>query len=159
MRRRALLLGVATSALVVSIAGAYAPMDQYAKYNRDDVIIHDNFTHLDWERAPNIGVALVASAQTYCATLQIPNDSGGPWRLPTYKELLTLVDERLDDDTSGIVRAIDLFAFPGAAAAPYWSSSPVPQSNNVLCVDFTSGIGLALPSGGAYYVRCVRSTP
>jgi hypothetical protein len=164
MRRPALLLGVLASALVITSARATAPPDQYAHYNRQDLIIHDIYTHLDWERGPTSGQVSQSGAAAYCAALHIPNDSGGPWRVPTYKELMTLVDETIEVGTLGIHTAIDLSAFPDVqpqdvVAAPYWTSSYTPTGSEGWCVNFTDGSTLTEPSSSANYVRCVRSTP
>ncbi len=95
---------------------------------------------------------LLASA--YCATLGL---NGHTWRLPSVKELSTLVNET--PPITKVSPAIDTSMFPGTAAnKPYWSSSlfnqkPIsehaPWTLNFLdgFTGYSSTVGL---------VRCVR---
>ena len=159
-----LLPPVVASALVITAAGAFAPPDQYGLFAEGDRIIHDRFTLLDWERRPKSPAVTQAAAATYCGQLAI--DSGGPWRLPTYKELLTLVDEKIEIDSMGIATAIDLNAFNypfDVVAAEYWSSSNAPNgpplNGDGWTVRFDTGASSTRGISSLNYVRCVRSTP
>jgi hypothetical protein len=80
---------------------------------------------------------------------------GAPFRLPSVKELQTIIDYAVDlGSRDG--SAIDRTAFPGTPADYFWASSPCadnPASGWI--VDFgegTAGCG----DGGMHYARCVR---
>jgi hypothetical protein len=112
--------------------------------------VRDNGTGLTWQQTPDPTPRSWSSADNYCKQLQL---SGGGWRLPTLKELLTLVDPAR---TASPV--IDPKAFPDAKAVIYWSSNDyVVDRTYSWTVDF--GIGnsakdhLKSATGNA---RCVR---
>lgn len=80
------------------------------------------------------------------------------YRLPNIKELQSLVEESCHEP------AINEKIFPNTnssrATAAYWTSSPVPDGNNVWVVDFTNG-GTYFPDKTGLYanpVRAVRSS-
>jgi hypothetical protein len=164
----------ASGALVVvaSVARADAPwgsMGQYGHFDSADVVILDNNTGLSWQRqaysqtTPNF-----SGAATYCASLSLgPLTSG--WRVPSYKELLTLVDEspHYEPDPNGmyVLKYIDSHAFglsiEGVTYTPvdasYWSSSLSPVDPSLgYVVDFKSGRTGFDRTGNGKYVRCVH---
>jgi hypothetical protein len=110
----------------------------------------DTQTGLIWQQADN-GEALSgwSAAQAYCGSLRL---NGHAWRVPSIKELETLVDESKDRP------AIDTNAFPGTANEHYCSSSA--WGNPPLAawyVDFSTGqAGSANADYGPCWVRCVR---
>jgi hypothetical protein len=111
--------------------------------------VTDNYTGLTWERAtPGGGNLTQPQAAAYCAAL------GGGFRLPLFKELLTLVDPILYNP------AIDTSAFPNAPGGRFWSStSVVPANGNYYYVDFGDGENyyyVTLSSADTAYVRCVH---
>lgn len=151
-------------ATVGALARADAPPGQYSPFDRADQVITDAKTKLIWQR----NVALFTDfpgALAYCSALSLAAYTTG-WRLPSYKELLTLVDEspHLEYPTGAPqLIAIDPSAFPGtpvSSAAPnYWSSSPDPNkaNTNVFVVDFMDGTAaFSTQSGASAWVRCVR---
>jgi hypothetical protein len=85
-----------------------------------------------------------AGAAAYCSSLSL---GGVSWRVPSYKELLTLVDENPHFEYSNgdlVLHAIDANAFLGTAVdQPYWTSStfPDPQhpSASAYAVYFSDG--------------------
>ena len=83
-------------------------------------------------------------AKAYAASL------GDGWRLPTVKELLSLVDY----DRRGPACSV----FPDCPSEWFWSSSPV-SGNTTLAwyVGFGNGNASNLGVSSAYRVRCVRS--
>ena len=153
----------ATVALVatVSLARADAPPDQYGLFNSGTVTIYDNYTKLTWQRvAPAATYSFVAAA-TYCQGLSLDSYTG--WRVPSYKELLTLVDENPHDEYENgalIPHAVDPNAFPQTAVEnPYWTSSVVPASgspNYGYAVSFGDGTGQQQLLTQQLYVRCVH---
>jgi hypothetical protein len=102
-------LGVATSFITPALADAPP-----GRYEIDADTVRDTKTSLTWKRAvttmPGGGnVPSLEEANKLCAL---------PWRLPTIKELATLVDE-----SATAAPFIDLKAFPGTPNLPYWSST------------------------------------
>jgi hypothetical protein len=143
-------------ALVAVAVGASARADAPAgRYTVAGGTVTDNKTKLVWQQTapssiyPWVGVG--GSAKDYCQTLGATL-SGPGWRLPTIKELQTIVDE------SRSRPSIDLSAFPMAPAAVFWSSSLVAGSSSAWAVDFGDGstIKIVLGMGRLNAVRCVR---
>jgi hypothetical protein len=102
---------------------------------------------LDWDQDP-----IITRAAEICGTLQL---DGIGWRLPTVKELNTIVDE----DT--VQPVIDEEVFPDTQRHWYLTSTPLGCSEHLgwyWAVSF--GDGASYPPDPAYtdtaYVRCVR---
>lgn len=129
---------------------ADADSDQYEPFNRQNARITDHYTRLVWER--RVGVSSKYAAVT-CPT---------GTRLPTLKELLTLVDEtpHTEYTSSGTLetKMIDRDAFPDTPVdVPYWTSSPE-KSGAYFTVDFASGMTAAgLSTADERRYRCVRA--
>lgn len=87
--------------------------------------IVDRWTGLEWRKAME-AEASAPNAKLKCVAL------GSGWRLPTLKELLTLVD------ASRISPAIDEEVFEGSRPEPLWSSTPsqLDPMNSTWHVDF-----------------------
>ncbi|MBH2006909.1 MAG: DUF1566 domain-containing protein [Myxococcaceae bacterium] len=118
--------------------------------------VKDTVTGLIWQRAYSTGTwsasAAAGSAQAYCAQLVIGSQAAGSWRMPTIKELSTLVDVTVSSGAT-----IDLTAFPGTPANYFWSSTVYqPSPSNAWSVDFSNGSVNTVSIGGTGYVRCVR---
>jgi hypothetical protein len=100
-------------------------------------------TGLTWERVLS-GTALTwANAGTYCSTLEV---DGSGWRMPTSKELLTLVDFSVVSPAANI----DHVAFPATPAEFFWST---PSGRGL---GFNGGFVAAVTIPGTANVRCVR---
>ncbi len=156
--RLAALAAFGASALVALWARAVgAPTDQYGPFNKNDPTIRDLKTGLTWLRAPSPSKGYRAAAVAYCA-----GAPGGPFRLPTYKELLTLVDEDPHweyDPTSGstTLRYIDPNAFPATPPDLFWTLSAAPGGVKVVNFgDGTTAVRNPGPTGDIAYARCVR---
>ena len=80
---------------------------------------------------------------------------GEGWRLPTRRELISLVDDTRHEP------AIDVEAFPDTQSAAYWTSTPAAWSPSSVAWIVSFGYG----SAGTYsrdadaFVRAVRSVP
>jgi hypothetical protein len=184
MRRvflRRMLVGAGGAVVVVSVARADAPGQgtpdpQYGVFDQMFVTITDNHTHLTWERAAPAGTFTLGEAFTYCQTLSRGILTSG-WRVPSYKELLTIVDESPHseyDNATGtrVYKAIDPNAFgfdlsrgdQTPITAAYWSSSLVqspalPSQCPIGCaytVEFGTGSTGTLGIGYGALVRCVH---
>jgi hypothetical protein len=160
-RLRAALSAVGLVA-IVSLARADAPSDQYALFDVNSQSITDNFTLLVWQRQAPAQTMIFASAVSYCSGLSL--DNGSSWRVPSYKELLTLVDESPHLEYQGgalVPVAIDGHAFPPPTLVNhyYWSSSPsLADTSSAYVVDFGTGMAhtSSMTQGDVDYVRCVH---
>ena len=161
--QRRLRATLAASAVVVlaTLARADAPPDQYNLFNLNSDIIPDLKTGLTWQRYPPATGVTFDGAAAYCRQLSLDTFTAG-WRVPSYKELLTIVDESPHIEYEGgqlVPKAIDGNAFPGAAVTfPYWTSSPyAPVAGYAYTVNFHTGIPLQGDvTQPAFYVRCVH---
>jgi hypothetical protein len=158
--RAAMFFAVVFVALPVAANAPIAPPSekQYEDFVMADQRIVDRFTRLSWERA------VPASAMFTTAETTICTGGNPPLRVPTLKELLTLVDEepnRFYDVGTGteIDKMIDLPAFRDSPVdVPYWTSS-IDPSGARYTVDFRTGLtGTALVTD-LRRVRCVRTLP
>jgi hypothetical protein len=112
----------------------------------------DPRTGLTWQRDVASASSTWLEALATCNTLVL--DGASEWRLPSYKELWSIVDITRSQP------AIDPMAFPNTPPDHFWSSSPVGQDRTrAYFVDFAHGA----PSGTGGFpmtdlkgVRCVR---
>jgi hypothetical protein len=145
---------------LASPAQADAPTGQYYFFDQYSVVITDNRTQLLWQRG-YAGNMTFAEAQGYCASLSLPPFASG-WRVPSYKELLTLVDEHPHIESFGGVpsqKAIDPYAFWGTPADNFWTSSFAGSSAfsaQGYVVTFKDGTGGRTDVTTPGYVRCVH---
>ena len=98
-----------------------------------------------------------AEAQAYCAGLTLGGLSG--WRLPSVKELSSLVDFTVAYPGP----AINATAFPNTPSAVFWTSAPYlgtpvyPSSSGYAWrVSFYDGSSNDGDAGNSHRVRCVR---
>jgi len=159
---RAFLLACA-ALLAVAPALAVSPADQYKTFGRDEGIIIDQKTTLLWQRSNSPQPLQWTDAKAYCATLTIVSDNTtySGFRLPTYKELLTIVDENPSfEEEKGVftAKAIDANAFPNTPPTSFWSSTPnaANPANSAWSVDFGSGVSNPEAVLFGLFVRCVK---
>jgi Protein of unknown function (DUF1566) len=127
-----------------SSADSYTPSNRY-RYEPVSNSVTDRGTTLTWQRTLDTTPRTWADAQSFC------NGLGSDYRLPTMKELATLVDPTRQSP------AIDP-VFEGTPADWFWTESPwLYQANRAWAVSFATGdsrgdfaVSDALP------VRCVR---
>jgi hypothetical protein len=138
----ALALGLATSASAASPPGRYVLTPD---------TVRDTQTSLTWQRVPPAAAYDKANAAAYCQSLTLGGLSG--WRLPTIKELQSLIDVRAHNG------AIDTSAFPVGAARDgsdaFWSST-LQGSFDAFVVRFSLGETRFFSVQGSLSVRCVR---
>lgn len=137
---RAMVLGLALT------ARAGAPPGRYS-LSTDTVF--DTQTGLTWERNAQTTTYSLEKASTHCQTSSLGGMTG--WRLPTIKELQSLVDIRALDP------AIDTVAFPSTPSIAFWSSSL--NANNISyawVVNFYFGATNTDNLTANNQVRCVR---
>jgi len=112
--------------------------------------VHDAATGLSWHAMVAASPMLWSDALKYCQTL-VANSTGG-FRLPSIKELLSIVDD------SRLNPVIDLAYFQGVATAKFWTSSPSPSDPvAVWAVDLSDGTATPDAIAGILNkVLCVR---
>lgn len=106
-------------------------MEQKRFLVKGDGAVTDTSTGLTWQQ-DTAGAMNWDAALKYCASLEV---AGGGWRLPTRRELESVLDlDRYDP-------AIDIIAFPGTMSSYYWSSTALTlYANYVWCVFFGCGV-------------------
>ncbi len=146
------LLALLIAAAPIPWARASAPAGHFT--DNKDGTVKDNKTGLLWQQAVDPGTytwdanAGAGSAQAYCKHLPL---AGGGWRLPSLKELQTLVDRRVANP------AIDSTFFPATPSDWFWTSSPLAYgSSSAWYVNFTYGLTYFDSAVSLNRVRCVR---
>jgi hypothetical protein len=150
-KKHAAILGASLGAAVMllALAGGTHPAVAEAPQGRYQIAseeVLDTQTGLVWQRISSASTMSWADAQAYCE---------GAWRVPSMKELQTLVDETRTGP------AIDATAFLDVSAASgydYWSSSPVAGLSVVAWwyVEFESGFNSYGAPADKARIRCVR---
>lgn len=152
------IFGLALMGVLVAVpALADAPQNQYVGFDSHSTTIEDSFTKLIWQRTATTNVVLGADPQQWCPS---------PSRLPTIKELLTLVDEKPHKEYIGQSEQtfyIDVSAFGGidtqrnriTPTGAFWSQTPASGGSLYWTLDFTTGMIQTAPPSQALNVRCV----
>jgi hypothetical protein len=124
-------------------------------YTVKSSVVTDNWTGLDWEQAPADQWVTLEEQRSRCDALVLGGHAD--WRLPSLKELLTLVDERKNWP------ALDADAFAGKDSIEsgwYWSATEFPplegHAPSVAGVDFADGSVRDQPLTFPLLARCVR---
>jgi hypothetical protein len=134
-------------------AKASAPAGRYVVTAGGTVYgtVYDTKTRLTWQQAVSSTTYTWADAETHCVDAGVRLGGSG-WRVPTVKELQTIVDY---SQSSGPM--IDPTAFPSTPASVFWSSSPVAGSTSLAwLVSFYGGYSNSYDVSYAFNVRCVR---
>jgi formylglycine-generating enzyme required for sulfatase activity len=112
-----------------------------------DGTVRDQRTGLTWQRDVDPVMRPWEAARAHCAALPL---AGGGWRLPSMKELQTLVDD------SRAEPSIDPL-FPDTPLDPFWTASPVVATpGSAWRVSFIHGYTYDASGQYEYYARCVR---
>jgi hypothetical protein len=139
------MIVAAVAVLCAAPAGADAPEGHFEV---NGGTVEDTATGLSWQRSVADENHDAQGALSYCAGLEL---AGNGWRLPTIKELHTLVDETRTKP------AIDPKAFPGTPPAHFWTSSAVAGfSSYAWAINFADGTDIWHPRENRHLVRCVR---
>ncbi len=124
---------------------ADAPVGRYTIANG---IVTDTKTLLTWQQTISASSYTWSNAQSYCTGLNL---NGTGWRVPSMKELQTIVDETKTNPS------IDPTAFPSTPVDVFWTSSPLAGSpSNAWYVYFKYGSFNFVVVTDTYRVRCVR---
>jgi hypothetical protein len=114
-------------------------------------IIRDNFTGLEWQQDTAPNTYTWDQAISYCENLTLGGHSD--WRLPTIKELSTLVDSSIPYPGP----TINTTYFPNTQASYYWSSTTdVGNPLAAWIVNFNHGYVYFKNKWVYLYVRAVR---
>ncbi len=139
---------VAAVVVLAKLGHADAPAGRYAFPSAGVVV--DTETGLTWQHATAPAASDWAQAGSYCQSLAL-DATGSGWRLPSMKELQTIVD------ISRQIPAADPTAFPEAMSAQYWTSSPVAGlPSEAWVVDFRNGAARTIGQDTLNWIRCVR---
>lgn len=135
----------------VRTAESRASISQHYDVRADTV--RDLGTGLTWQRAVADQRLSFDAARSYCEGLDLAGAQG--WRVPSLPELLTLIDDRVED-----APMIDRAAFPDTPGEAFWSSSYFGGTVGLSWqVYFERGNGLyGLPTT-EFRVRCVTALP
>ncbi len=111
-------------------------------------VVHDRATHLDWARTCS-EIDESSKAEDYCDSLKL--EGWSHWRLPTIRELQSIIDEDTWKVTSELVECVGIFIWSSTLKADHegyhWDllqTSAVVETTSV---------------GGATTFRCVRDNP
>ena len=119
------LLAIAAGALFGSMSAAESPSGvsqtgRFAILNtfQEEAVV-DRTTQLVWERSPNSSEVTWSTALTRCGLKTVGGQAD--WRLPTFIELMTLVEPSLQQ-TSSLPALPAEHPFHGIKAGAYWTS-------------------------------------
>ena len=156
VRLRLAVRGLVLLTVIAVPVLADAPPGQYDKFIGQDRRIKDLKTGLIWERGVSASPVKYEDAKTMCTA---------PRRLPTLKELLTLVDEEPHRDydltkLENVNKMIDFQAFGAETPVDsgYWTASSA-GAGEAWAVDFGTGETDEVSVNDLRYVRCVEATP
>jgi hypothetical protein len=141
---------LAIVAVLTSFAHADAPNGRYVV---SASTVYDSKTKLTWQRtiaSSDSCPYTYANAKAYCSTIGTSLGGTG-WRLPTLKELLTLIDWAQTN------QGFDTTAFPTQANCYYWSATLLPgQTPERRWTIRPSGSILSTPIDQVGTAMCVR---
>ncbi len=139
----------ATPLILAAAAALLAGSGQAASSERfrpDGTVVYDAATELSWEQSPTRSSRTLADAEAYCRAF------GSSFRLPTMKELQTVVDRARHTP------AVDITVFETVLPDLYWTSTPLAgSSTDSWLVEFGSGASTFGSSDDSYLTWCVRS--
>jgi hypothetical protein len=114
--------------------------------------VYDTKSQLTWQRTAPSTTYTWADAKTYCAGVGASLGGTG-WRLPTTKELVSIIDH-----SQTTAPYIDLSAFPSTPSDYFWSSTPLAGFPSYAWAVVFAGGGFPVNDviSSTYYARCVR---
>lgn len=157
MKRRAPIFAVLSALVFSPNTLARAPFDQYANFGDASPTIRDLFTRLEWTRAVSSKPLSWNDADSECKS----QGGGTPFRLPTVKELQTLVDEQ-PTLVGTTPRYLDSNAFPAETSKVsirYWTATATGNGGERFAMDFATGATSVAAPDKELFVRCVRTVP
>ncbi|MBT6176837.1 MAG: DUF1566 domain-containing protein [Deltaproteobacteria bacterium] len=132
---------VGFDAMAVEKPGAYKISGSEGKE-----IVSDEGSKLDWQKTFEKALNWT-QATDHCGSLGLGGNKD--WRLPTRKELMTIVKYRLNNPASD---------FPEMPAVYFWSASTSSESEGFAWgINFRNGSLNNYDKASTQYTRCVRS--
>jgi hypothetical protein len=126
---------------------AVAGKTTVGNYTATEGTVTDPKTGLTWQRKLVKDGHTWAQAKAYCSSLAL---EGPGWRLPSLKDVKTLVDRNFEP-------AIDPNAFPDTPPTNFWTSTPSKDRADVAwALDFELGSSSDEKVNQTFLVRCVR---
>jgi hypothetical protein len=144
------VLPIVAAALLLAIAERGDSAPRCYSVGRFQLVANDIFdgaTGLTWQQNVSARPFTWSDAATYCST------QPGGFRLPTFKELLSIVD--YTKPASSTIATINPVAFPNTPADLFWSSGAVTTAE-AAAVSFIDSEGIPTDVSAALWVRCVR---
>ncbi|MFZ3136138.1 MAG: DUF1566 domain-containing protein [Thermodesulfovibrionales bacterium] len=118
-------------------------------YTEDNSLtVIDKNTGLIWQREDDGTARSWTNAANYCENLSL--DGHADWRLPTYFELLTIVDYGRNNPS------VDPLVFPDTNSSFYWTSTT--DVGGAKAISFDYGVSSTLLQSSVNSFRCVRGT-
>jgi hypothetical protein len=118
------------------------------RFTYDASTVTDLGTGLIWQRGHLVAMTWL-DALDACESLDLAGQTD--WRLPTLKELQTLVDDRR------LQPSIDVVAFPDTPSEWFWSSTPIQfPPNEAWATSYTDGYASIHAFTELQLVRCLR---
>lgn len=142
MSRFPILFCFAVCLLDTRSVHAATPMDRYQENAANDTVT-DTRTGITWQRTVSSGFYTWADANSYCAGL------GTGWRLPTLKELLTLVDPTRHDPSIAPM-------FRNTPSTSFWTTTRDVYDRALWSVTFSHGNTITHGETNMLAVRCAR---
>jgi hypothetical protein len=133
--------------LIGAIVRADAPPGRYVVDARMETV-KDTRTQLTWQREPAPGSYEWEPAGAYCASLTL---AGLRWRLPSVKEVLSLVDPTRYNPSS------DPTAFPADNTLLWTATKTRRNAAKAWYVSFETGFLASSELTSQLYVRCVQA--
>lgn len=151
------LLDLPDTGQISSHTGTYGEDHDYTRYepsftDNANGTVTDNITGLIWQQTDDTNFYNWSAAATYCSNLIL----GGSvdWRVPTYLELLSIVDY---EDYGPTIDPIFSGTDPVVNQSVYWTATDsAGWSGAALRVDFYFGSSYAPAKTDSGHVRCVR---
>lgn len=110
-------------------------------------LVTDLRTGLTWQQTPDMAFYTWMEASTYCRSFSVGLSSG--FRLPSLKEMLTLVDP------TRVAPALDIMMFPNTPPEWFWTASDRSPMGPA-AVSFDTGATSFFAATDSLRVRCVR---
>lgn len=127
---------------------ADAPADRYTITGGT---VYDSKTKLTWQQTPSSTDITLTDAKSTCAGLGTTLGGSG-WRVPTVKELATLLDYSRNGPKA------DPTAFPSLSIVACWTTTVSGYSSGVFVIEFLHGLMTTIPATPTNLRRvlCVR---
>lgn len=129
-------------------ASGAAPAGHFSYTATSDVVI-DSKTGRVWQRSVSGTKYSWIDAISYCSSVALTLGGEG-WRLPTTKELLSLIDY-----AQPVPPLVDGGAFPNTPVDRFWANTPYNKFSSG-SVDYSNGGAYVDLQTATHFVRCVR---